>query len=48
MMDAAQISEELGRLELEVGARDVAGEVGAEVALLDDAVEAAPAPGSGR
>ena len=32
--------QELGRLELEVGAREVAGQVRAEVALLDDLVEA--------
>ena len=38
-VDAAQIIEELGRLELEVRPGDLAGEVGAEVALLDDAVQ---------
>ena len=31
--------QELGRLELEVGARDVAGEVRPEVAVLDDLVQ---------
>ena len=39
-IEAPQISEELGRLELQVGAGDVAGEVRPEVALLDDLVEA--------
>ena len=40
--------EELGRLELEVGARELAREVGAEVALLDDLVEVGQRLRSGR
>ena len=39
-IDAGPDREELGRLELEVGAGEVAGEVRPEVALLDDPVEA--------